>query len=60
MAADRERRLSDRLMQALRDVEEQGGREEFVERLRQIYKMALEDEKIFQPNRRGKESKRTA
>ena len=54
------RRLTDRLRQALDDVDARGGRKELADRLRQIYKMALEDEELFQPNRRGKVSKRSA
>ena len=47
------RRLTDRLRKALLDVEARGGRKDLADRLRQIYEMALEDEELFQPNRRA-------
>ncbi len=47
------RRLTDKLKKALDDVEARGGRKDLADRLRQIYEMALADEKLFQPNRRA-------
>ncbi len=48
-----ERRLSERLKKALDDVEKLDGREKLAERLRQTYKMALEDEARYRLNRRA-------
>ncbi len=53
MEGSHERRLSDRLKRALDDLEKLGGREKLVERLRQTYEMALEEEAQYHPNRRA-------
>lgn len=48
-----DRRLSDRLKNALDDLEKIGGRKELAERLRQLYEAVLEDEARHSPNRRA-------
>ena len=48
-----DRRLSDRLKDALDDVEKIGGRNELAERLRHLYEAVLEDEARYSPNRRA-------
>ena len=53
MEGSHERRLSDRLKRALDDLEKLGGREKLVERLRQTYEMALEEEAQYRSNRRA-------
>ncbi len=48
-----DRRLSDRLKNALDDLEKIGSREELAERLRELYKTVLEEEAQYSPSRRA-------